>query len=300
MARRRSFAASMALRVRQILQRCRLDCKRDINPPIRRLFIDAKGLPINLAGKVAILASTSLSQALLDSLRLSEEYKFAVMKSPAPEVPGVKGHATGEDAPMKVALQFVKAMEANGIEVTIAGSLARNVVTEPRFTKDIDVNLRLGPGSVDKFVAAATAVGADLRSEIGRPRRGRGEVFLVGISYSGIPIDVFFNTWWGSQDAVDDAFLVEVDGQAWRFISPTSLCLFKILFLSESSPERVLLKHIEDIYALLEVSKIPVDRRYVSASVSKLLPSTDFRFKLWHGIARGEKLSSILAGALNL
>ena len=81
------------------------------------------------------------------------------------------------------------------------------------------------------------------------------------------------------QDAVDDAFLVEVDGQAWRFISPTSLCLFKILFLSESSPERVLLKHIEDIYALLEVSKIPVDRRYVSASVSKLLPSTDFRFK---------------------
>ena len=119
----------MALRVRQILQRCRLDCKRDINPPIRRLFIDAKGLPINLAGKVAILASTSLSQALLDSLRLSEEYKFAVMKSPAPEVPGVKGHATGEDAPMKVALQFVKAMEANGIEVTIAGSLARNVAT---------------------------------------------------------------------------------------------------------------------------------------------------------------------------
>ena len=102
------------------------------------------------------------------------------------------------------------------------------------------------------------------------------------------------------QDAVDDAFLVEVDGQGWRFISPTSLCLFKILFLSESSPERVLLKHIEDIYALLEVSKIPVDRRYVSASVSKLLPSTDFRFKLWHGIASGEKLSSILAGALNL
>ncbi|CAE7505984.1 unnamed protein product [Symbiodinium necroappetens] len=202
---------------------------------------------------------------------------------------------------MKVALQFVKAMEANGIEVTIAGSLARNVVTEPRFTKDIDVNLRLEPGSVDKFVAAATAVGA----EIGRPRRGRGiltddEVFLVGISYSGIPTDVFFNTWWGSQDAVDDAFLVEVDGQGWRFISPTSLCLFKILFLSESSPERVLLKHIEDIYALLEVSKIPVDRRYVSASVSKLLPSTDFRFKLWHGIASGEKLSSILAGALNL
>ena len=86
-------------------------------------------MPINLAGKVAILASTSLSQALLDSLRLSEEYKFAVMKSPAPEVPGVKGHATGEDAPMKVALQFVKAMEANGIEVTIAGSLARNVAT---------------------------------------------------------------------------------------------------------------------------------------------------------------------------
>ncbi|CAE7191253.1 unnamed protein product [Symbiodinium pilosum] len=230
-----------------------------------------ESLPINLAGKVAILASTSLSQALLDSLRLSEEYKFAVMKSPAPEVPVVKGHATGEDAPMKVALQFVKAMEANGIEVTIAGSLARNV-TEPRFTKDIDVNLRLGPGSVDKFVAAATAVGAELRSEIGRPRRGRGiltddEVFLViGIIYSGIPIDVFFNTWWGSQDAVDDAFLVEVDGQGWRFISPTSLCLFKILFLSESSPERVLLKHIEDIYALLEVSKIPVDRRYVSAS----------------------------------
>ena len=40
-------------------------------------------------------------------------------------------------------------------------------VTEPRFTKDIDVNLRLGPGSVDKFVAAATAVGAELRSETG-------------------------------------------------------------------------------------------------------------------------------------
>ena len=46
-------------------------------------------------------------------------------------------------------------------------NLSAAKVVEPRFTKDIDVNLRLGPNEVQKFTSAVDAIGAQLRGDAG-------------------------------------------------------------------------------------------------------------------------------------
>ena len=134
-------------------------------------------------------------------------------------------------------MKFVSAMEAQGVDVVISGSLARSVLTVPRTTKDVDLNLHLGSSEADiaTFTSAARAVGASIRGDIGRPKRWRGiltqdTVLLAGVTYEGFPIDVYFNTWWGSDEAVKKSIRIDLDGRSWRFASPTHLCFFKILF----------------------------------------------------------------------
>ena len=263
---------------------------------VRGLFLTASGLPINYARKEEDRRRMSLADAFRDAIMLGDVYPFLHnMREKSTQDGKQQEISTIIRNPFSVAMKFVSAMEAQGVDVVISGSLARSVLTVPRTTKDVDVNLHLGSSEADiaTFTSAARAVGASIRGDIGRPKRGRGiltqdTVLIAGVTYEGFPIDVYFNTWWGSDEAVKKSIRIDFDGRSWRFVSPTYLCLFKILFLSEKHTREIQHKHLSDIYSLLNQSKHPVDVEFVSQAVARLLPPADFRYMAWQDIAETE------------
>ena len=234
----------------------------------------------------------SLADAFRDAIMLGDVHPFLHnMRSETSTPDGKQQEISTIRNPFSVAMKFVSAMEAQGVDVVISGSLARSVLTVPRTTKDVDLNLHLGSSEADiaTFTSAARAVGASIRGDIGRPKRWRGiltqdTVLLAGVTYDCFPIDVYFNTWWGSDEAVKKSIRIDLDGRSWRFVSPTHLCLFKILFLSEKHTREIQYKHLSDIYSLMNQSKHPVDVEFVSQAVARLLPPADFRYMAWQDI----------------
>ena len=259
---------------------------------VRGLFLTASGLPINYARKEEDRRRMSLADAFRDAIMLGDVYPFLHnMRSETSTPDGKQQEISTIRNPFSVAMKFVSAMEAQGVDVVISGSLARSVLTVPRTTKDVDLNLHLGSSEADiaTFTSAARAVGASIRGDIGRPKRWRGiltqdTVLLAGVTYEGFPIDVYFNTWWGSDEAVKKSIRIDLDGRSWRFVSPTHLCLFKIQFLSEKHTREIQYKHLSDIYSLMNQSKHPVDVEFVSQAVAGLLPPADFRYMAWQDI----------------
>jgi hypothetical protein len=114
-----------------------------------------------------------------------------------------------------------------GIPHAFGGAIAlAYCVTEPRGTRDVDVDVFLGPEEADRVLAAlpdGVHVGADDRAAIARD----GQVRLW---WDGMPVDLFFAVHEVHRFAESEIRTVPFEGVDIPVLGCTSLVVFKAVF----------------------------------------------------------------------
>jgi hypothetical protein len=165
---------------------------------------------------------------------------------------------------------FVRPLEGLGIEYMVTGGVAAVVYGDPRFTRDIDIILKLEPEEATRFAAAFDAQRfyvpplEALRLEAGRSPSGH---FNVIDRQSALRADVYvagadpLHVW-----AFERRRVLDVEGTKMSIAPPEYVILRKLQYYRDSGSDR----HLRDIAMILRVSEDHVDVEETEAWVDRL------------------------------
>jgi hypothetical protein len=155
---------------------------------------------------------------------------------------------------------FVAPLETLGVDYMITGGVASVIYGDPRFTRDIDLVLKLGEGDAGDLLDAFSSDDfyrpplEALQEEIRRPRHGhfkiihrdtalRADVYLLGDD----PLHA-----WAFERRV--RIPLEDDVAIW-LAPPEYVVVRKLQYYEEAGSDR----HLRDISAMLEISREKID-----------------------------------------
>jgi len=165
---------------------------------------------------------------------------------------------------------FVRPLEGLGIEYMVTGGVAAVVYGDPRFTRDIDIVLRLTPADAGRFTSAFDTrrfyvpPAEALRREAGRKSGGH---FNVIDRETALRADVYIaasdvlHAW-----AFDRRRALDLEGTKVSVAPPEYVILRKLQYYRDSRSER----HLRDIAMMLRISQEHIDTGEVEAWVARL------------------------------
>lgn len=107
-----------------------------------------------------------------------------------------------------------------------------------RATKDCDINIPLHENDYVRF-ADYLNIHSEVSTLKGLVVEKIGEdqipVAMTSIKYNNTPIDIFFNSNWMSNYAIENSRKFTILNQEFRFIPPESVCLFKFVSAEKKS-----------------------------------------------------------------
>lgn len=161
-----------------------------------------------------------------------------------------------------------RALRDAGIPHAFGGAIALAYYATPRGTQDVDINLFVPAGRLDRVLAALHPLGVDPPSQ--RLRRQALRDGQVRVEWDGTPLDLFF-----SYDALHDScrerrLEVAFPGQSLTVLSAEDLAIFKVLFSRE--------KDWRDLGEMLFAQGERFDRGYVLEWLARILEEDDERF----------------------
>mgnify|MGYP001561780867 CR=1 FL=1 len=171
------------------------------------------------------------------------------------------------------ALVLARELERRGLPYAIGGALAFGVWSNPRNTNDVDLNIFVDDSRLDEAFAALEAAGTTLDRAQARRDSARQGMF-VG-QFAGYRIDVFTPSIDFSHEAARTRRRVTVGDEAFDFLSPEAIGLFKLMFFR--GKDRVDLER-------LVASQPGLDRSYVRAHLLAWFKEDDARVKFWDAL----------------
>jgi len=173
------------------------------------------------------------------------------------------------DAPDLIAL-FVRPLQDLGVEYMVTGGVAAVVYGDPRFTRDIDIVLKLERAEVSRFISAFDPVhyyvppSEALAREVGRSRHGH---FNVIHKDTGLRADVYLQDSselqaWGFARR----WTLEVEGTDVSLAPAEYVILKKLEYFQDSGSDR----HLRDIAMMLEISGERIDLETIRTWSSRL------------------------------
>lgn len=171
----------------------------------------------------------------------------------------------------EAAVHFAKALTAAKIPHAVGGAIAYGFFGVARGTHDVDLNLFVdgesAAGAIDVLIDAGLSI--DRSSAIGSARE-RGD---ARGTYSGMPVDLFFNSIPTHERAFRRLKNVTLHGVPIQVLSPEDTAIFKMLFFRG--------KDLVDVERLLGLMGQQLDCTYVRDNLVELVGEDDFRTKKW-------------------
>lgn len=153
---------------------------------------------------------------------------------------------------------FVQPLHAAGIAYFVTGGIATIVYGEPRFTRDIDLVLSVGPGDAERFLALWPAdefyAPRDV-FEVESARQEHGHFDLVHVE-SGLAADCYvaggdaLHAW-----AFEYVRTFDVDGLPVRVAPAEYVIIRKLSYFAQSGSTR----HLEDIARMRRIQGEAID-----------------------------------------
>jgi len=122
-------------------------------------------------------------------------------------------------------------LEKEGLGPVLGGSLAAMTYSVGRITKDVDLNLAVNS---TKFESLQQLYNQNPNFTDATPlfnsTAGKNEIRVshTHFKYKGLPIDIYFNSNFVTQYAIENAVTVPVKDYSLRCIPPESVCSFKM------------------------------------------------------------------------
>lgn len=91
---------------------------------------------------------------------------------------------------LDMALPLAAELERRGIEYAIGGALALGIWSDPRGTRDVDINVFVSPERLDDVFAAILAIGASCDTTVARAQANDRGMFVAALP-NGMRLDVF-------------------------------------------------------------------------------------------------------------
>jgi nucleotidyltransferase AbiEii toxin of type IV toxin-antitoxin system len=169
------------------------------------------------------------------------------------------------------------ALEAAGIPHAFGGAVALAYWTlEPRGTRDIDINVFVGPQDAERVLAALPA-GVERSERTVSVIQRDGQIRLW---WEDTPVDLFFDYDPIHHDAARHRQIVPFEGAQIPVLGPTELAVFKAMF------DRT--RDWADIESMVGAGKLDVDA--VRSTLARMLGDSDPRFaKLDDAVERGAR-----------
>jgi hypothetical protein len=173
------------------------------------------------------------------------------------------------EAPDLVGL-FVRPLEELGIDYMVTGGVAAVVYGDPRFTRDIDIILRLESADVSRLAAAFDPKRfyvppiETLKTEARRPRYGH---FNIIHRETALRADIYvlsrdpLQQWGFSQRRA-----LDLESDRITLAPPEYVVLSKLEYYRDSGSER----HLRDIAMILRISEGEVDLGAIAEWVDRL------------------------------
>lgn len=180
------------------------------------------------------------------------------------------GRRTAADAGRAIA----DALREAGVAHALGGALALGVAGVPRGTRDVDVNIFVGPEAVAGVIATLAGLGIDFDREACLSRARRDGMF-VG-TWDGMRIDVFVPSIPFSHEAGRTLVSITVDGWSGCFLAPEAIAVFKLLFFR--------LKDRSDLERLVAVRGEHLDHAYIRRWIVEMMGEDDERVRAWDEI----------------
>ena len=179
------------------------------------------------------------------------------------------------DSPDLIGL-FVRPLEELGVPYMVTGVVASVIYGDPRFTRDIDIVLKLDPAETVRFAAAFdpkryhVPPPEALRREAGRLRHGH---FNVIHGDTGLRADVYLLDrgelqQWG----FGRKLRLALEATAISVAPPEYVIVSKLQYYRDSGSDR----HLRDIAMMLRLSAERIDRGEIAGWVSRLGLDTEW------------------------
>ena len=171
----------------------------------------------------------------------------------------------------EAAVHFALALQRAGIPHAVGGAIAYGFFGAARGTHDVDLNLFV-PGeqaapALDALIAAGLKID---RPDALVTAHERGD---ARGSFSGMPVDLFFNSIPVHERAAGRTREVPLHGQRIRVLSPEDIAVFKMLFFRG--------KDLVDIERLLGLMQRRLDLTYVRDALVEVVGADDYRTRKW-------------------
>lgn len=171
---------------------------------------------------------------------------------------------------------LVDALEASKIDYALGGAIAYSSWAEPRATRDVDVNLWVGPDRLDEGFATLERAGVVLDRE-----RARAEAVERGMFVGRLGeyrIDVFVPSVAFYDEALRRRVRTRVAHRDTWVLSAEAIAVFKMLFYRP--------KDLADVGRLLQIQHGRIDVAFVRRWLVEMLGQSDPRIAAWDHLVK--------------
>ncbi len=171
----------------------------------------------------------------------------------------------------EAARAIADALTASNHPYAIGGALALGVAGVPRGTKDVDVNVFVGPERAPEIIDVLQPLGITFDRRAATTKAAR-DGMMVG-DWEGMRIDVFFVSIPFSEEAARTRAKITVDGWTGTFLSAEAIAVFKLLFFR--------IKDVADLAQLIAVRERDLDHAYIRRWLVEMMGEDDERVRRW-------------------
>lgn len=173
--------------------------------------------------------------------------------------------------PTEVARRLVDVLEHAGIPHAVGGAIALGFWSQPRGTKDVDINVFVPAEEAARALEALERGGLQIsRDEAIRSATERGDARGM---FGGTPVDLFFNSIPLHESAARRRRRVTLEGRPAEILSAEDLTILKLLF---NRPKDWL-----DVEKLVAIQGSALERDYIRKWLVECVGEDDARTAKW-------------------
>lgn len=176
-------------------------------------------------------------------------------------------------------LSLDAALESTDIPFAFGGALALSAWSEPRATRDVDLNVWVDAAGIERTVEVLALAGVDVDEAVAKIDAEQRGMF---VGYGGeYRVDVFVPSIPFYEEARRRVRRVPFAGRTIPVLSPETLAVFKLLFFRP--------KDLVDLERLLQIRGDDFDAAFVREAVAEMMGEDDDRIPAWDRIVQASR-----------